>query len=180
MKRKLEDENSESNDKEVKKLKIYDTCPVCLNNIQDKNYVITECNHKFCFGCLMSCCSYKSQCPLCRSEIKEYKQKKLPIFRQSDMFNNIISSINNPYYNFYELIDDMKDIIFNELIDSHDDFSDHEIMHKNSIVRRLQYSVDLNTNIDISIIDNIQEFCSKIIIDNTIKMCDWYKDNFNR
>ena len=178
MKRKLEDENNDN--EKVKKPKTYDSCPICLNDIQDKNYVITECNHKFCFGCLMSCCSYKNQCPLCRSEIKEYKQKKLPIFRQSDMFNNIISSINNPSYNFYDLIDDMKDIIFSELIYSNDDFSDHEMMHKNVLVRRLQYSEDLNTNIDLSIIDNIQEFCSKIIIDNTVKMCGWYKDNFNR
>ena len=178
MKRKLEDENNDNEN--VKKPKLYDSCPICLNDIQDKNYVITECNHKFCFGCLMSCCSYKNQCPLCRSEIKEYEQKKLPIFKHSDMFNNILSSINNPSYNFYELIDDMKDIIFGELIDFEDEFSDHETIYKNSIVRRLQYSTDLNTNIDLSIIDNLQEFCSKIIIDNTIQMCDWYKNNFNR
>lgn len=176
MKRKLEYEDNNLNDH--KKQKIYDTCPVCLNDMEEKNYVITNCNHKFCFSCLMTCCSHKNECPLCRAEIKEYNNKKLPTFKNSDMLNNIIMSINNPHYNIFKLIDEIKEIFFTELFDHDEELSSNENMFKNCILRRLERSRDLATNIDLSIMDNIQDFCSKVIIDNSIRMCNWYKNNF--
>jgi hypothetical protein len=55
-------------------------CPICLceTNIPLNNLIITKCNHKYCFKCIISCMisnSFKNNsvvpllCPLCRQEI---------------------------------------------------------------------------------------------------------------
>lgn len=176
MKRKLEVDNCLDISK---KQKIYDSCPICLEVIQDCNYVVTKCNHKFCFSCLMNSCNVNNKCPLCRAEIEEYKKKKLPVFKHIDMFDNIVSSINNPNYDIYNLIDGIKETIFDELLESDDNISEQENIFKNSILRRLQYSTDLISNIDLSIMDNIYDFINKVIIDNTFRMCNWYNTNYN-
>lgn len=175
MKRKIEDiiEENDTN----KKQKTYDNCPICLECIQNTNYVVTKCNHKFCFSCLIHSCNLKNQCPLCRSEIEEFKNQ-LPKFRNSDMFDNIISSINNRYYNIFDLIDKIKESVFEEITEENDQLSDRENIYKNSIFRRLELSLNLNNNIDFSLMDHIQEFISKVIIDNTYRMCEWYRRNY--
>lgn len=176
MKRKLEVE--ENHDTQNKKPKNYDNCPICLDVIQDNNYVITKCKHKFCFNCLMCSCNIKNECPLCRAEIEDFKQKKLPIFKQIDMFDNIMSSINNPYYNIFNLIDEIKEIIFHEFKEDSNSFSEQENVYKNSIIRRLENSSELSNNIDLCIMDNIHDFVNKVIIDNSIRMCKWFEHNY--
>lgn len=176
MKRKLEEE--ENNDTQNKKPKNYDNCPICLDVIKDNNYVITKCNHKFCFNCLMCSCNVKNECPLCRTEIEEYKQKKLPIFKQIDMFDNIMSSINNPFYNMFNLIDEIKEIIYHEFKEDSSCFSEQENVYKNSIIRRLENSSELSSNIDICIMDSIHNLINKVIIDNSIRMCKWFENNY--
>jgi len=55
-------------------------CPICLceTNIPLNNLIITKCNHKYCFKCIISCMITNSftnnsvmplLCPLCRQEI---------------------------------------------------------------------------------------------------------------
>ena len=73
----------------VKKQKIHDNCPICLNEMKETNIVTTSCNHRFCFQCLMDSCKVKNNCPLCRNKIEQYNQKRLPIFKHINMFNNI-------------------------------------------------------------------------------------------
>lgn len=174
MKRKSENNDEESN----KKQKIYEDCPICLEAMKDNNIVVTKCNHKFCFSCLMSSCCIKNNCPLCRQEIKEYKNKKLPVFKHLNMFENILNSINNPNYNIFHLIDLIRDIIFEEILDCNDYISENEISFKNSIIRRLKNSEELVRNIDHSLLDNIQDFIGKIIVDNTVRMVNWYSNNY--
>ena len=52
-------------------LKIKDSCPVCLDDIQD--IAITKCGHKFCWDCLYKIYKIKSnsniKCPVCNSLI---------------------------------------------------------------------------------------------------------------
>jgi hypothetical protein len=50
-----------------------DACPICLENIDDNNYVKTKCEHRLCVSCFASNIK-KNQfthdlCPLCRERI---------------------------------------------------------------------------------------------------------------
>ena len=126
----------------------------------------------------MCSCNVKNECPLCRTEIEEYKQKKLPIFKQIDMFDNIMSSINNPFYNMFNLIDEIKEIIYHEFKEDSSCFSEQENVYKNSIIRRLENSSELSSNIDICIMDSIHNLINKVIIDNSIRMCKWFENNY--
>ena len=46
------------------------TCPICLEQIGDKNFCKTECGHEFCLKCLVSSCMQNNtNCPLCRKMI---------------------------------------------------------------------------------------------------------------
>ena len=94
------------------------------------------------------------------------------------MFENILSSINNPHYNLYELIDFIRDIIFEEIFNYNNNISENEQSFKNSILRRLEDSQELINNIDSSLLDNVQDFIGKIIVDNTIRMINWYSNNY--
>lgn len=47
------------------------TCPICYENIQiNKNQVITDCNHVFCFSCIIKTVQADNgfQCPICRND----------------------------------------------------------------------------------------------------------------
>ena len=162
----------------LKKQKIHDNCPICLNQMQDTNTVTTSCNHRFCFQCLMDSCKVKNNCPLCRKEIEQYNQKRLPIFKHINMFNNILASINNPSYNVYYFIDELRDVIFEQITDFDENLTDYEFNIKNNILNKIEHSQRLKNNIDICVYDLIHEFINKVIVDNTTRMCNWYHSNF--
>ena len=161
-----------------KKQKIYDNCPICLNQMKDTNIVTTTCNHRFCFQCLMDSCKIKNNCPLCRKEIEQYNQKKLPVFKHIHLFNNILASINNPSYNVYEFIDEIKEIMFEQIMDIDENLTDEEFNTKNSILNKIENSRRLKSNIDICLYDFIHDFINKIIVDNSVRMCNWYTNNY--
>ena len=46
-----------------------DICNICFNDINDKNYCITSCKHKFCLSCILISIKYKNTCPCCRTEL---------------------------------------------------------------------------------------------------------------
>jgi hypothetical protein len=46
-----------------------DSCPICLEEIGEKNNCITECGHKFCLKCLSISLQGKNTCPMCRAEL---------------------------------------------------------------------------------------------------------------
>lgn len=68
--------------KRLEKLKTSE-CSICLYALNDKPYANppthvdkfakTPCNHRFHKECLVDWMAQKYQCPLCRSEIPEYK-----------------------------------------------------------------------------------------------------------
>ena len=94
------------------------------------------------------------------------------------MFDNIMSSINNPFYNMFNLIDEIKEIIYHEFKEDSSCFSEQENVYKNSIIRRLENSSELSSNIDICIMDSIHDLINKVIIDNSIRMCKWFEYNY--
>lgn len=182
MKRKKEDEELNENESESenkkKKQKIDDNCPICYEVIGCKNYVITNCNHKFCFECLTKSCQNKNECPLCRTEIKNLKQKQLPLFRNINLFDNICDSIRNPAYNIFNHIDEMKNKIFDSLIRFDENFTEEENEFKELIVDKLKSSEVFSTLLDIRLLDTTHLFVNNVIIRNTLNMVSWYEMNY--
>jgi len=49
------------------------TCSICLSDILDNNFCITNCNHNFCYECLNTWFERKKiSCPMCRTNINSY------------------------------------------------------------------------------------------------------------
>jgi hypothetical protein len=46
-----------------------DTCPICYEDVGEKNSCVTECGHKFCMTCMAKNLQVSAKCPLCRSNI---------------------------------------------------------------------------------------------------------------
>ena len=57
-------------------------CPICYNEIGNKNNCMTDCGHSFCFKCIVLCLStnIESPCPICRAPIGKSK----PIDKDAD------------------------------------------------------------------------------------------------
>lgn len=45
-------------------------CCICLDTIKENNNVKTDCNHTFCFSCLLEHLKTKNTCPCCRIAIE--------------------------------------------------------------------------------------------------------------
>jgi len=52
-----------------KSTSIVETCPICLDTINDTNFCVTECKHSFCLTCLHTSLLNKESCPLCRGDL---------------------------------------------------------------------------------------------------------------
>ena len=51
-------------------------CPICMDPIDNrKNVIITKCNHQFCSECLLKEMNNRNTCPICRTVLKEEKEK---------------------------------------------------------------------------------------------------------
>ena len=42
-------------------------CPVCLDDIGEKNSCVTECGHTFCLKCILRAAQENTACPMCRN-----------------------------------------------------------------------------------------------------------------
>jgi len=50
-------------------------CCICYDTIGEKNNCITDCGHRFCFGCMLKAMTYNTSCPCCRKELLEEDEK---------------------------------------------------------------------------------------------------------
>ena len=69
-------------------------CPICLDNIDNnKLYITTPCNHKYCIDCFLDL--YDTRCPMCRKELKDIiPSKLLSIFLKNSGKSGLIRSVN--------------------------------------------------------------------------------------
>ena len=44
-------------------------CNICLENINEVNFLYLDCGHKFCYKCITKILDYKLNCSICRSKI---------------------------------------------------------------------------------------------------------------
>jgi hypothetical protein len=50
-------------------------CPICLNTINVSDLCTTDCNHIFCYECLLEWLKKKKTCPNCRKRIETFDYK---------------------------------------------------------------------------------------------------------
>lgn len=69
------------------------SCPICLLPINDVDFCITSCKHKFHTSCLFQC---KNECPLCREKLVEKPipdTSKESLLTIKSYFENTLSEI---------------------------------------------------------------------------------------
>ena len=47
-------------------------CPICYETIQNKNFIVTNCNHTFCSNCILILNRTSNSCPLCRADLTTF------------------------------------------------------------------------------------------------------------
>lgn len=81
----------------------YDKCSICLEYINNKSdIVITKCNHKFCFPCIILYIKTNNTCPLCRKLLSNNISIDPEIYKIN--YEIIIHQINNMFDDDNELI----------------------------------------------------------------------------
>ena len=132
---------------ESKETKEIEKCPICLDEIGDKNSCVTECGHKFCLKCLYRALKEKNTCPMCRAELVEENEDTKKIRRLEDI-NRIfaISSIRKDkkienYENIYirtmMYIQDLQDSLYKK---------SKEIKHRNIVIKLKNMEINKSEN----------------------------------
>jgi len=62
-----------------------DSCPICLDEIGEKNNCVTECGHKFCLKCLSIALQGNNTCPMCRDELVSKSEDAVENERLNDL-----------------------------------------------------------------------------------------------
>tara|TARA_B100000902_G_C27208299_1_gene862898 strand:+ start:65 stop:943 length:879 start_codon:yes stop_codon:yes gene_type:complete len=96
-------------------------CAICQNKIEDKNVVITKCDHAFCASCMFKNIRYNNKCPLCREVIT------LPPIKKYNLSPELIEHVIHQQITLHE--DRLKNTIstfINEHINNLNDESEAE------------------------------------------------------
>ena len=86
----------------TKKILQEETCPICLDSISiEKNFVVTECGHRFHHSCLNESLKNCNNCPICRTEIVEKKEIDIEkiVFQTINRVRRSNYILNLEYYN---------------------------------------------------------------------------------
>ena len=114
-------------------------CSICY----DHGFMIkTDCNHEFCFKCLLKCSNEFKNCPNCR---RETELDPVLIY-----INNIISNPENKYSPFYKkTINERKDLSIDLISDLHIDqwSSEYNIKYPYGIIKDIPFHIDKKSDI---------------------------------
>ena len=69
-------------------------CPICLDEIGEKNNCVTECGHKFCLKCLSTALREKDTCPMCRNKLLTKNKDTAEIKRLERVLHVLASECN--------------------------------------------------------------------------------------
>ena len=80
------------------------SCSICLNN---RSNFTTNCNHKFCNGCITNWLLTHNNCPMCRKEFYDISEEE----REEIEINNYENElVNAPYLDSSSLYRDFMNI----------------------------------------------------------------------
>ena len=117
-----------------------DSCPICMEDLQNTNITITKCGHKFCHTCIDAHSYLNTECPLCRSNMgTKTKVKKLCNCQIIESVNLSITDSNHHLYNLckrliknvFRTINEYKEELETVINDKNDNNSKSELNQKN-------------------------------------------------
>lgn len=75
---------------EAKEPKEPESCPICLDDLEERNRSVTNCGHVFCLQCIIKHShGGDNRCPLCRAEIVE-GQENVPNNSQEELDHRLM------------------------------------------------------------------------------------------
>lgn len=150
-------------------------CPICLSNITDTT--TTNCGHSYCKICIDNCLDNKSECPMCRQNIKYIKNSSetIRVVRYSNASTNSIS--NEIFMHYYSRYKAFK--LFNYISIIYILYTLYKMnslyQHNNILYKKLNDCIDNTTNLENYINDytiyNIRLENVQIIVNNIIRVC---------
>ena len=159
-------------DKKKSKLKNVE-CSICYEEIGEKNYTITNCNHIFCNNCLFRSLNLSQNCPYCREPIFNFDNRIKNLTRndidnlesESEDFRNQVS---------FKLIYELKKSI-NLLIEEE---NKDELLndHIKNILKSYLKNEEINKKINNNFYTLIKKIFSIISITSYENVHNWLKN----
>jgi len=132
-------------------------CPICFNQIQASQMVITSCNHHFCQQCLQEWLFNHNTCPICRLNIETSL-----LFENSNDINDLNMEENNLNINNQDINDHLNQYINDHL---HLNLNDTHII--NQIINNLRNCLMMN---DLEEFENMLIFIYEHNLINTVEI----------
>lgn len=173
-----------------------DKCPICLDIIDEtsEKYSITDCNHVYCCDCLKQLMEQNViKCPICRSEIKSYKNQNdnfhlIKINENTNENTNENAHANREinimllrlhnricYYKFISLIIFIYSIdLYYDYLVAKNDINNMEMLYKNCTL----YLEDIE-GVNEQLI-NKDMLSMGVLFDNVFRMCSFPKYFVNK
>ncbi|RAL10024.1 DEAD/DEAH box helicase [Aspergillus homomorphus CBS 101889] len=73
-----------------------DSCPICLDAIQQQQPVITACAHAFCRKCIEEVIDRQHKCPMCRADIDDNSTLVSPAAEMGESTDTVDADPDNP------------------------------------------------------------------------------------
>ncbi|PYI15303.1 hypothetical protein BO99DRAFT_484618 [Aspergillus violaceofuscus CBS 115571] len=73
-----------------------DSCPICLDSIQQEQPVITACAHAFCRKCIEEVIDRQHKCPMCRADIEDTTTLVSPAAEMGESTDTVVADPDNP------------------------------------------------------------------------------------
>lgn len=90
-----EDTNKEDINKKIEECnEELENCPICYEELGQRDICITKCGHKYCMSCLFKHAEKSLDCPMCRTKIVDREENNRS--RQNSLSNEqIMDMVNN-------------------------------------------------------------------------------------
>ena len=176
-----------------------ETCGICLGDIEENNYFITTCGHKFCANCLVEALHHKNTCPMCRRQLMDGKLSPILPYINNSVIQKIFDEIiihfsDHPRGELFQLCFDTAYDYMQLCVTYQSDYDPHLELSWTENINELRQNItdvdvslqniittDLITNayidiitpnIDNNFIANADDLIQNMSIDNLIELLD--------
>ena len=79
----------------------FESCPICMDNIGEKNNCTTICNHTFCLTCLSIALQNNISCPMCRHKLIPENKK----------ISDLVGELEETQVKVFEMVSSLKSLV---------------------------------------------------------------------